>query len=134
MLWLCSPEELPEGCAAHRTKDDGILDCLRHFKEQGHHIFLCTLDKQFACRSQVRKLLFSINPLVSLRMQAHMGCSYPLRYGESQPVPSSNIQLAYLIIEDRRAMAFFISGNNAGPRLRCSGVPKARREACLWLL
>ena len=60
LLWLLSPEELPEGCSAHRTKDDGILDCLRHFKEKGHHIFLCTLDKQFACRSQVRTLCKSV--------------------------------------------------------------------------
>ena len=50
---LCSPEELPEGCSTNRLKDDGILDCLRHFKEAGYHIFLCTRDKQFACRSQV---------------------------------------------------------------------------------
>ena len=106
LLWLCSPEELPEGCSAHRTKDDGILDCLRHFKEKGHHIFLCTLDKQFACRSQVRTLHICVKPLASMRTQAHMECSYPLRYGESQPVPSSNIQLAYLITKDRPAMAF----------------------------
>ena len=53
---FCSPDELPEGCSTNRLKDDGILDCLRHFKEAGYHIFLCTRDKQFACRSQVPNL------------------------------------------------------------------------------
>ena len=91
MMWLCSPEELPEGCAAHRTKDDGILDCLRHFKEKGHHIFLCTLDKQFACRSQARTWPLSVNPLVIMQVQAHMDFSYPLRYELFQRVPSWDV-------------------------------------------
>lgn len=40
-----------------RIKDDGILDCLCHFADNGNRVVLCTYDKQLAVRAEVRALL-----------------------------------------------------------------------------
>ena len=55
VMWclLCSAAELPEGCWVHKPGNDGILDCLRYFKEAGYHVFLCTHNKHLTCRSRV---------------------------------------------------------------------------------